>query len=265
MPSDLSLALTVLTPHALVRIAPESHSCTTAEIPLDCRTADIVAPLIDHSFATYDITEPAAMAAIVAHMVAQSGEFRYKRNLAEPHVYGTANQQGPVYNVQYGLSIDAIRGEVEGLGIDTPQAATNDTLDRLLDLVTRDEYNFATGAWYYHTYCGDEVSEALARDPVEGYKVFINDCYGMDWDMMAGNGEQARHLAYFRRAVGVFALSERLKHNVLAVDVAALSSAATSSSATTTTTTGSKEDAEKINRQPPPSLPVQYGKNREDA
>lgn len=70
----------VLTVNQLVAISPKSTTCAGAEFPAQCRTAAQAVPAIVSSFATYGITSPAEMAAVVGIMAFESGDFKYNIN-----------------------------------------------------------------------------------------------------------------------------------------------------------------------------------------
>ena len=69
-----------MTASQLRAISPSSSTCANAEVPAQCRTAEQAASAIASSFATYGITSPAEMAAVVGTMAFESGDFKYNIN-----------------------------------------------------------------------------------------------------------------------------------------------------------------------------------------
>ncbi|ROW11443.1 hypothetical protein VMCG_01186 [Cytospora schulzeri] len=122
-------------------IMPSSSSC--AGRGDQCRTAAQAAPHLVKAMQDYGIGTNMEQAGILALVAYESGEMQYSKNLNNAAAgQGTSNMQMGTYNVQYAQSISALAGE-------------SITTSNVLDFVTKDEYNFGTGPWFYSTQCTD--------------------------------------------------------------------------------------------------------------
>jgi hypothetical protein len=159
------------------KIAPKSKSCPSGNT--DCRTAKQAAPFLIDAFQKYDIYDPKEMAAVLALMAFESGDFQYKRNQVPGTAgQGTANMQMAPFNLLYAKSIPELASKFEG--VDSAEGMSKDELSDLLDAVTVDKYNFATGAWFLATQCKQNVRDAFKKDADEGFEVYIKECVGTD-------------------------------------------------------------------------------------
>ncbi|CEI70269.1 hypothetical protein FVEN_g1210 [Fusarium venenatum] len=159
------------------KIAPKSKSCPSSNT--DCRTAEQAAPFLINAFKDYDIYDPKMMAAVLALMAFESGDFQYKRNQVPGRPgQGTANMQMANFNLLYAKAIPELAPKFEG--VDSVEGMSDDDLNKLLDAVTVDKYNFASGAWFLATQCKQDVKDAFKKDADEGFKVYIEECVGTE-------------------------------------------------------------------------------------
>ncbi|KAJ4135515.1 hypothetical protein NW765_009487 [Fusarium oxysporum] len=175
-------------------IAPKSKICPTGN--KECRTATQAAPFIISSFQSRQIYSPAEIAAVLALMAFESGDFQYKRNHYPGRPgQGTANMQMPNYNLLYAKSIPELAKGWQG--IESVEGLSDQELGDLLDDVTVDKYNFGSGPWFLKTQCKEDVRQAFKTDVDTGFQKYIEECVGTDL--------QPR-LEYFQRAKTAFGL-----------------------------------------------------------
>ncbi|KAH6966960.1 heme peroxidase [Fusarium venenatum] len=137
------------------------------------------APFLINAFKDYDIYDPKMMAAVLALMAFESGDFQYKRNQVPGRPgQGTANMQMANFNLLYAKAIPELAPKFEG--VDSVEGMSDDDLNKLLDAVTVDKYNFASGAWFLATQCKQDVKDAFKKDADEGFKVYIEECVGTE-------------------------------------------------------------------------------------
>jgi hypothetical protein len=159
------------------KIAPKSKSCPSGNT--DCRTAKQAAPFLINAFKDHDIYDPKMMAAVLALMAFESVDFQYKRNQVPGRPgQGTANMQMANYNLLYAKDIPELAPKFEG--VDSVEGMSDDDLNKLLDAVTVDKYNFASGAWFLATQCKQDVKDAFKKDVNEGFKLYIEECVGTE-------------------------------------------------------------------------------------
>ena len=161
-------------------IAPGSKTCKPDNA--ECRTAKQAAPYIFQSMFVYGLYNPNQMAAVIALMALESGEFAYKTNHfpapGRPG-QGTANMQMAKFNLEYAKSIHAVRHEVAN--VTSVEGLPDVELNRIRSLVTVDKYNFGSGAWFLRNECGEEVVEALRADIDKGFEAYM-ECVGVEVD-----------------------------------------------------------------------------------
>ncbi|KAF2836488.1 hypothetical protein M501DRAFT_1059893 [Patellaria atrata CBS 101060] len=163
---------------ALLSIAPSFASCTTAQIPAECRTAaQAVLPLI-HGFATYAITFPAEQAAYIALMAFESGDFAFNTNQF-PGIpgQGTRNMQSAASNLEYATELHAAK-------VDAARAVGP---AKVLELVLGDDESFASAMWF--------------EGSMEGWDAYLRDyvCVGAGADRALRDGYWVRA----KKALGV--------------------------------------------------------------
>jgi hypothetical protein len=188
-----SAAAATLTPAQIIEhIAPDSASCDGKSD--ECRTAEQAAPFIFDSFCQYGLQHPNQIAAVIALMALESGEFAYKRNAFPGRPgQGTANMQMPPFNLKYAKSLEDVRDQVAN--VTSTDGLPDAELDRILDLVTVDEHNFGSGAWFLRSECPDTVVAALEADIDNGFEQYMA-CVGVEV------GEE--RLAYLTKAKEAF-------------------------------------------------------------
>ncbi|OAA50809.1 hypothetical protein BBO_00756 [Beauveria brongniartii RCEF 3172] len=159
-------------------IAPGSKSCP--ETLPDCRTADQAAPFIFRSMSQYNLTSDNEIAAVIALMAFESGDFHYKRNAFPPPGnpgQGTANMQSPAFNLLYAKSLDGVKEKVAD--VKTVEGLKPKELDEILSLVQPDEYNFGSGPWFLVTQCPATVRDELKEDIDCGFEAYMA-CVGVE-------------------------------------------------------------------------------------
>ncbi|KPM41072.1 hypothetical protein AK830_g5482 [Neonectria ditissima] len=155
-------------------IAPGSDACAAAN--KDCRTAAQAAPFIAAAMAKYKVYSVQQMAAVIALMAFESGDFAYKHNVSPGRPgQGTANMQMAAYNLMYAKQLDGVKDAV--VDIESTDGMSDDELNDLLALVTPDEYNFGSGPWFLMTQCDASVREALTKDIDTGFAAYM-ECIG---------------------------------------------------------------------------------------
>ncbi|UNI21470.1 hypothetical protein JDV02_007458 [Purpureocillium takamizusanense] len=174
--------------------------CGATANDVDCRTPAQAAPFVAQSFSAYGLTCPAEQAAVLAVMALESGEFHYKHNMFPPPGrpgQGTANMQSPLFNLRYAKSIPAVAPHVANVTEDMVTGGGNGLpaaeLNRILALVTVDEYNFGSGAWFMSSQCAKAVRNVLRRTPDQGWLQYNAQCVGVP-------GDDPDRLAYWTRA-----------------------------------------------------------------
>ncbi|KAK2756496.1 hypothetical protein FQN54_005389 [Arachnomyces sp. PD_36] len=160
-----------LKPDQLITIAPESSTCQSAPAAGECRTAAQAVPHIVKAFQTYNIASPGEQAALISLMAFETADFKYNINHF-PGVpgQGTRNMQSPDYNVLYAKSIPALEKDLAPI-IEQPKAV----LDLLL---TDDDYDFGSAAWFLATQCPEKIRAGLRAGTEEGWRGYITSCVG---------------------------------------------------------------------------------------
>ncbi|KAL2261850.1 hypothetical protein VTK26DRAFT_3170 [Humicola hyalothermophila] len=169
---------------AILAIMPTSKSCSGSDTrPEDCRTAEEAAPFVAKAHA--DLT-PAESAALLALMALESVEFKYKHNISPGRAgQGTANMMMPEFVKEYATDLFGAE-QVAGKG---PA--------EVLEMVTPDEHNFASAAWFYTKYCSDK-QESLKTGTDAGWMDYMA-CIGVD-------GANPERMEYWNRAKQAFNL-----------------------------------------------------------
>ncbi|KAL7797359.1 hypothetical protein V8C37DRAFT_370836 [Trichoderma ceciliae] len=190
-----TLAASQLPAVAIVKkIAPGAENCVDTT---ECRTAEQAAPFIAQSMYDYKVFTTPEMAAIISLMAFESVDFKYKHNVSPGRPgQGTANMQMANFNLLYAQSIDSIKDQVSRYT--STDGLSSDDLNHILSLVQPDEFNFASGAWFYTTQCDSSVKEALWADVDTGFQKYM-EC--------VGTPVTDDRLAYFTRAKEAFGLN----------------------------------------------------------
>lgn len=163
-------------------IATTSTSCAGAAYADECETALQAAPFLIQAFQTYKIYSPAEMSALLSLVAYESGEFKYNRNHfpapGRPG-QGTRNLQMANYNLEYALSIPALKSQAQALApAGTTTGLTDDTLNSILALVLPDEYAWASAAWFLTTQCDASVRTQLQSGGQAGWENYLTACVG---------------------------------------------------------------------------------------
>lgn len=176
------------------QIAPGAENCADTT---ECRTAEQAAPFIAQSMYDYKVFTTPEMAAIISLMAFESVDFKYKHNVSPGRPgQGTANMQMANFNLMYAQSIDSIKDQVSQFT--TTDGLSSDDLNHILSLVQPDEFNFASGVWFYTTQCDSSVKEALWANVDTGFEKYM-ECVGVS--------VTDDRLAYLTRAKAAFGLN----------------------------------------------------------
>jgi len=161
----------------LISIAPDTASCDGAPFPEECVPASVAAPNIAQSFGLFGIDSFGAQAALVAIMLFESGDFKYKINHF-PGVagQGTRNMQSPAFNTKYADWIVAT-GQDAAITQSSVSAAAGDPAT-LLDLINTDKWSFASAAWFVSTQCGASQVQALGDGSQASFEAYLTGCVG---------------------------------------------------------------------------------------
>lgn len=136
-------------------IMPHSLSCDGASYPDQCATNVQAAPYLIDAMTKYGITNAPEIAAVLALIAVESGELQYRHSeFPVTAGKGTSNMQSATFNAEYAASISALSSGV---------AAANGDPDAVLALLTVDEYNFASGAWFLTSQCASIRAQLQAN------------------------------------------------------------------------------------------------------
>ncbi|KAL2144998.1 hypothetical protein VTI28DRAFT_8227 [Corynascus sepedonium] len=166
---------------AIKAIMPKSQSCEGADFPDECRTAEQAAPFVSKACADLSDGECAATLSLMGY---ESEDFRYKHNLGNNPGQGTANMMQINYITMYAADLFGA-DKVAGLAP-----------DEVLALVTPDETNFGSAAWFLKTQCPD-VRDGLKTASDAGWAAY-HACIGTDLN--------DKRNAYWARAKTAFGL-----------------------------------------------------------
>ncbi|CAK7568397.1 MAG: hypothetical protein SEPTF4163_006385 [Sporothrix epigloea] len=169
-------------------IMPGSMTCIDALYPDQCYTNVQAAPYLVGAMQTFQIFDAAEIAAVLALTGYESGDLKY-RHSEFPVVAGkgTSNMQSPTYNQMYAASVPALASAV---------AAAKGDPDAILALLTVDEYNFASGAWFLTSQCA-HIRHQLRANTDAGFTAYM-DCVGTTMNEV--------RLDYWHRAQAAFGL-----------------------------------------------------------
>lgn len=168
---------TCISPNNLITIAPDTASCDGAPFPEECASASVAAPNIAQSFSLFNIDSFGTQAALVAIMLFESGDFKYKINHF-PGVagQGTRNMQSPAFNSKYADWIVA-NGQDASITQASVAAAANNPA-ALLDLINTDQWSFASAAWFVSTQCDASQIQALGDESQASFEAYLTGCVG---------------------------------------------------------------------------------------
>ncbi|CAK7228777.1 hypothetical protein SBRCBS47491_007021 [Sporothrix bragantina] len=172
----------------IAAIMPTSTSCDGALYPDQCATNVQAAPFFIAAMQTYQIYNAAEIAAVLALTGYESGDLKY-RHSEFPVVAGkgTSNMQSPTFNAEFAASVPALASGV---------AAANGDADAILALLTVDDYNFASGAWFLTSQCASIRSQLQANTDA-GFTAYMG---------CVGTTINDSRLDYWHRAQAAFGL-----------------------------------------------------------
>lgn len=164
---------------------PSSGSCSGAEFPNECATAEQAAPFVAQGWMTYNIKSKGAQAATLALMAYESGEFKFNQAHFPPTPgKGTRNMQSPTFNVKYAASIFGSKASSD------PVTALNSVLPN--------QYSFASASWFLATQC-PSVLQQFATDPNGAWTAYLGpNCIGT-----TDNSQRDAYWAKAKAALGV--------------------------------------------------------------
>ncbi|KAF3490744.1 uncharacterized protein GIQ15_00261 [Arthroderma uncinatum] len=159
---------------ALKNIAPGSAAEPCVSAPKaegQCRSASQAAEPLIHSFEKYKITSKPEMAAIISLIALESGEFKYQKNVFPGRPgQGTRNMQMPNFNALYAQSLSGLAAMIG------PKFTNVDAVLGLL--LSNDDYDFGSAAWFLTTQCTPAVRTALQSGSEDGWSKYLTECIG---------------------------------------------------------------------------------------
>lgn len=178
--TGLATALPIISPRQgksaadiIGEIAPASLSCADAT---ECRTNVQAAPYLIDAMSQYKLSAPGQIAAVLALTAFESVNYSFKHNVSPGRPgQGTSNMQMIDFNVEYAGSIPALKDQVAAIG---DVAASDDSKNKLLALVTDDKYNFGSGPWFLTTHCSADVVEQLKAGTDAAFAAYMA-CVGV--------------------------------------------------------------------------------------
>ncbi|KAL2128833.1 hypothetical protein VTI74DRAFT_8579 [Chaetomium olivicolor] len=160
-----------------------SNTCEGAQFPNECRTAEQAAPFITKACAQLTTAE---CAATIALMSVESVNMKFKHNVNPGRPgQGTANMM--MFNFVQEYAADLFGKE----------AVDGKAPDNVLAMVTVDEHNFGSAAWFLTKKCSN-VRSALQKGDDAGWLAY-NECIGV-------NGELPERMAPWNKAKAAFNL-----------------------------------------------------------
>ncbi|KAI1116794.1 hypothetical protein F5Y14DRAFT_33682 [Nemania sp. NC0429] len=170
-------------------ISPNSLTCSGAP---ECRTNEQVAPYFVKAMNQYGLGSPGQIAAVLALTAYESVDYKYKHNVSPGRPgQGTSNMQMLSFNIEYAQSITALKEKVAAI------AAPASAPDKVLDLLTDDEYNFGSGPWFLKNKCAPSVADGLAQATDAAFDAYMA-CVGVS--------TTPERKAYWTRAKTAFGL-----------------------------------------------------------
>ncbi|OBT80513.1 hypothetical protein VF21_00827 [Pseudogymnoascus sp. 05NY08] len=183
----------------LLSIAPTSSTCASAPFPSECRTAEQAGPFLISTMVANAIYSPPELAALLALIAFESGEFKYTRNHFPGRPgQGTRNMQMPNFNLAYALSLAKTKDAATKIAAGRQADALSDAeKDQILALVEGDEFGWGSVAWFYNSQCGADVHKAVQAGGKTGWVAYLG-CVGVE--------SGAERDAYWERATAAFGL-----------------------------------------------------------
>jgi hypothetical protein len=182
----------------ILKIAPKSSTCAGAPFPSECATNVQAAPFLIAAMGKYQITSPNEIAAVLALVAFESGDFKYNTNHfpapGRPG-QGTRNMQMPNYNLMYARSIPELADKLNAITTATSTSGlSDDKLNAIRALVLTDDYAWASGAWFLTSQCASSRA-AIQAGGNAGFSAYMG-CVGAAAD--------SDRLAYWTRASAAF-------------------------------------------------------------
>ncbi|KAF1944073.1 hypothetical protein EJ02DRAFT_420651 [Clathrospora elynae] len=164
-----------LTAQELITISPATASCAGATSPEECADASQAAPALNKAFETYKITSKGEQAALIAYMLFESVDFKYKKNHFPGRPgQGTRMMAMPPFVKQYATAVAGAAAVTQA------EAAGGDAgVNAILALANRDDAtSFGSAAWFLSTQCSAGVRAGLDAETLEGWHTFLTECVG---------------------------------------------------------------------------------------
>lgn len=184
----------------LLQIAPTSSTCASSPFPAECQTASQAAPHLITTMSRQGIYAPPELAAVLALIAYESGEFKYARNHYPGRLgQGTRNMQMGAFNLEYALSLPGIGEKALGItgGVTGGAGVADGVLDQVLELLLVDqEAAWGSAGWFYTTKCAD-VRGVVKSGSEAGWTAYMG-CVGVE--------ATAERTAYWVRAKEAFGL-----------------------------------------------------------
>jgi len=182
-------------------IAPTSNSCSGAPVPTECETADTAAHFLIDAMQQYDIYSPAELSALISLVAFETGDFKYNTNHypapGRPG-QGTRNMQMPQFNLEYALSIPALKAQAQALApAGTTTGLSDDVLNEIRALVLPDQYAWGSAAWFLTSQCAS-VRPQLQAGGQAGWEAYLG---------CVGTTATSDRMAYWTRANTAFGIS----------------------------------------------------------
>jgi hypothetical protein len=159
---------------------PTSNTCSGAQFPNECRTADQAAPFLISAMEQYDVKTAGEIAGILALVGFESVDMKFKHNVVPGRPgQGTVNMQEITYNLLYAKSISALSSQLAAITtVSTADSLSPDQANQVLALVQPDQYNFGSGPWFLTTQCSADVKTQLQMGTDAGFQAYMG-CVGV--------------------------------------------------------------------------------------
>lgn len=182
----------------LLQIAPSSSSCANAPYPSECATNVDAAPYLIAAFENYKITNPSEIAAVLALMAYETGEFKYNINhSANTPGQGTRNMQMITYNYEYANSFPALQSQVAAIATSSSSLSSTQA-NAVRALVLGPDYEWGSGAWFLASQCAS-IRPTLQAGGLAGFTAYMS-CVGV-------SPSEGDRLTYWDRAAAAFGVS----------------------------------------------------------
>ncbi|KAH7101428.1 hypothetical protein BKA62DRAFT_618935 [Auriculariales sp. MPI-PUGE-AT-0066] len=179
-PSGSGEASGSFTVDQLLAIDSNTASCDGAPFAEECADATKAAPFIGASFDKYGITSAGEKAALISLILFETGSLKYDRNhFPEPGRPGQGTRNLMMWPGVYQYATTLAETSAEAMSLAPSQdAAGDDVKNQVRALVLKDEFSFASAAWYYKTNCGDkqDIVDGLKAGTQAGWEQYITQC-----------------------------------------------------------------------------------------